>query len=258
VVTVEKFAPALRQLGLDTLEGARRFQAHLIKNHKGRRDIQRIAAGTAGLPVTLFIKRNWRPYKGDGVRQLLTRGRVRSQSRVEWDNARALRQAGIAVAEPVACGEECSLLWEKFSFIVTAAATGEMTLHEFIHRRPEATERRIVFRALARFVRRLHDAGFASPDLFARHLFLSRQPEPAFCLIDMARLDHSRSTSPRRRARDLAALNSSIPLALVPMRERLRFLSEYGDAATLQPRVTRRMEYLLKNRKRLAFRQSAA
>src|SRR5688572_28279417 len=101
------------------MDGVKKFKGELIKDHKGQRDIQRVTAPDGRV---LFLKRNWRPYKKDGLASLMARGQVWSQSRVEWENSLALQRAGIAVAELVACGEECGLLWEHFSFILTASA----------------------------------------------------------------------------------------------------------------------------------------
>lgn len=240
---------ALRQLGLDNLEGVKKFTGELIKNHKGRRDIQRIRTASHGTPLVLFLKRNWQPYKKDGLTSLLTRGAVWSQSRVEWENSLALQRAGISVAEPVAWGEECGPLWEKFSFILTAAASGDITLDQFLRENQDASLRRRVLTQLARTLRQMHDAGLASPDLFTRHIFLTTAGEPEFCLIDMARLNRRPPMSLRLRARDLAALHVTAPRRFVSTPERELFLGEYGDAARLQPLIARRAAHLLKRRK---------
>lgn len=240
---------ALHQLGLGTMEGVKRFSGELIKNHKGRRDIQRIKAFSHGTPLVLFLKRNWQPYKKDGLTSFFTRGAVWSQSRVEWENSLALQRAGIAVAEPVAFGEECGPLWEKFSFILTAAAFGDSTLDQFLRENQDAALQRRVLSKLARTIRQMHDAGLASPDLFTRHIFLKTGGEPEFCLIDMARLNRRRAMSLRLRARDLAALHVTAPLRFVSSPEREFFLSEYGEATRLQPLIARRAAHLLKRRK---------
>ncbi len=246
---IAKYHDLLKRLGLDSLEGVRSFQGELIKNHKGRRDILRVVSDTGRERLVFFLKRNWQPYKKDGLHSLVTRGEVWSQSRVEWENAQALARAGIGVAEPVACGEDCGLLWEKFSFILTASARGSTTLDDFLRQCRDPAERRRVFNALARQVRKMHDAGLASPDLFARHIFLERGSEPQFCLIDMARLDRRKSLTATLRARDLAALHVTAPLRFVTSRERMRFLAAYGDARELKPLIRERAEHLLKRRK---------
>ncbi len=252
VFVIAKYHDLLRQLGLDSIEGVKRFTGELIKNHKGRRDIQRapgILPGRRDPALTFYLKRNWHPYKKDGLHSFFTRGEVWSQSRVEWENSLALQRAGIAVAEPIAFGEECGLLWEKFSFILTASAPGETTLDDFLKANRDAEERRQVFDALAREIRKMHDAGLASPDLFTRHIFIERGREPKFCLIDMARLDRRKHLSLRLRARDLAALNITAPLRFVTKEERRRFLEVYRGDAELDRTIQRRMVHLLKRRK---------
>ena len=248
MLCIANYEEALRAGGLGTMQGVKKFSGDLIKNHNGRRDIQRLKITANGRPLVLFLKRNWRPYKKDGLTSLLTRGAVWSQSRIEWENSLALQRASIAVAEPVAFGEECGPLWEKFSFIITAAARGEITMDRFLASNPEAAERAGVLDALARFVRKMHDAGFASPDLFTRHVFLTRGATPEFCLIDMARLDRSANLAPNLRARDLAALHVTAPQRFLTTPERLRFLETY-DAMELKPRLEARARHLLKRKK---------
>jgi hypothetical protein len=107
--------------------------------------------------------------------------------------------------------------------------------------------------ALALAIRKMHDAGLASPDLFMRHIFVERGAEPKFSLIDMARLDRQQPLSPRLRARDLAALNVTAPLRFVSSDERRRFFKVYGGDTSLKDLERRRMEHLLKRKKFAEF-----
>jgi hypothetical protein len=250
VFVIAKHHELLRQLGLDTMEGVKKFKGELIKNHKGRRDIQRVSGSSSGgSGMTFFLKRNWQPYKKDGMKSLFTRGAVWSQSRIEWENSLALQRAGVSVAEPIAFGEECGLFWEQFSFILTASARGETTLDEFLRAPKQPGERRHVFDLLAHEIRKMHDAGLASPDLFTRHVFVQCGAEPKFCLIDMARLDRRRKLPASLRARDLAALNVTAPLRFVSTRERLRFLELYGTDRRLRRLIIKRTRHLLMRKK---------
>jgi hypothetical protein len=102
----------------------------------------------------------------------------------------------------------------------------------------------------------MHDAGLASPDLFTRHVFVDESGRwPAFCFIDMARLDRRRVLSARLRARDLAALNVTAPMRHVSAKERLRFLHVYcgGRNRTLFRSIRKRVAHLLKRRKFASF-----
>jgi len=255
---IAKYHDVLRRLGLDSIEGVKRFSGSLVKNHQGRRDIQRIETTAGTQRLVFFLKRNWRPYRKDGLRCLFTRGTVWSQSRVEWENCLALQRAGIGIAEPIAFGEECALAWEKSSFLLTAAVPGEQTVEEFLSSCDDAVERRKVFDALADDIRKMHDAGLASPDLFTRHIFIERGTPPKFWLIDMARLDRRRRLSLKLRARDLAALHVTAPLRHASTRERLRFLRRYGGDRLLREAVRRRAAHLLKRTKFADFSSEKA
>ena len=83
----------------------------------------------------------------------------------------------------------------------------------------------------ARTVRALHGAGFALPDLLARHLRVG--PDGEVRVIDPARLRGPGGRGPLRRAADLGALFGTLPRLAVPERARLRFFLE--AAADLGP-----------------------
>ncbi len=254
---ISNYQPQLAALGLTSISAIKRHAAaETIGDHHGRRDIVKLISKNAdGSPLVMFLKRVWTTPAKNDLASLL-RGRLWSVSRVEWENFQLLRRRGFATAEPVAVGEERTLLRQTFSFIITRAADGNETIEDFLKRCTDRAQRRIVFDALARHVKAMHDAGLFSPDLFTRHLFLDRSgPTPKFCLIDMARLDHNRSAPPRLRVRDLAALNITAPLRNVSKRERIRFLRLYSGhqaQAYVQP-IRNRLEYLLKRSKYRSF-----
>lgn len=253
MVVIRQHRALLERLGLATCQQAKTCNAERVKDHRGRRDILRLrTVDESGRPVLLYVKRNWRPYKKDGLWSLLRHGRAWSVARQEWENADALERAGLRAAPRVAFGEECGPLWERFSFLVTEAAAGTETVEHFLQHCPEQAERRRVFDALAREVRRLHDAGLATPDLFTRHVFVERHCQPpAFCWIDVARLDRRRRLPVRLRARDLAALHVTAPRRFVSQRERLRFFLRYagGKDRPLLRQIAARTRHLLRHRR---------
>lgn len=253
MVVIAQHRAVVGRLRLETLAGVKAFTGELVKNHRGRRDILRIrTTDESGSELTLFLKRNWKPYRKDGLLSLLRRRTVWSLSRQEWQNCLALQRAGLKTAALVAYGEECGPAWERFSFILTAAAAGQRTLRDFLRDCGDAGRRRKVVDALAREIRKMHDAGLASPDLFTRHLFVDEAATPPrFCLIDMARLDARQSLTSRQRARDLAALHLTAPLRFAAARERLRFLRLYagGGGRALVTLITKRATRLLKRSK---------
>ena len=250
-----EFLPVLEAIGLDSLAGVKAYDGDLVKNHNGRRDIYRIATkDRQGRSVLLFLKRNWRAYKKDGIKSFLRHGKVWSISRREWEYSLALKRAGRRVSDLVAYGEDCAPLWEKFSFLITKSAPG-LPLEDYLKEYRDRGRRRQVFDLLAAEVRQMHDAGLATPDLFARHLFVELAGDRVeFCLIDMARVDRGK-VSLTRRARDLAALNASAPVRFVSAKERLRFLRVYAGKRDkrLAQLIRRRMTHLLKRSKFARF-----
>jgi hypothetical protein len=227
MIEIAKHRAALESLGLATLGGVKAYTGKPLKTHRGKRDVFRIEIPGA----TLFLKRNWSPHKKDGLAALLTTGKVYSVAKREWDNSLKLQRAGIRTAELVAYGEDCGPLWERFSFIITEAAPGRPLSEAFVH-----------LDALAKEIRKMHDAGLFTPDLFARHIFVDGD---RFTLIDMARLDHGPAE------RDLAALNVTAPLRLVSAKTRVRFLKVYGRPELFRP-IERRVRYLLKHRRKFS------
>lgn len=243
----------LRRLGLDSLAGVKAFRGQQVKDHHGRRDVLRIEVEEeAGPRRVWFLKRTWRPYLKDGLASLLRRARVWSVSRCEAEHVRTLERAGFHAPVCVAWGEEVGLLRERFSFLITEAAPG-VPLSQFLAECRDRARRRRVLDALALELRRFHEAGLATPDLFTRHIFVEESggEQPRFWFIDMARLEQRPRMSQRRRARDLAALNLTAPPGWVSVRERVRFLKLYAGQLdkALARRIARRAEHLLRRRR---------
>lgn len=252
MVVRKRYKPVLAELGLTDLAGVEAAEGALVKDQRGKRDVLRLTARGR----VYFLKRIRRTKAIQTLETLLTRRRLRSLAGIEWDNLVLLRRHRIRVAEPIAFGERIRFLRERFSFILVGAAPGEIDLRDFVEQETDPTRRRLVLDELAAMARRLHDAGFATPDLFARHLFIQwRNGRPRFTLIDMARLDRSRRINRTLRARDLAGLNSSLPHHLVSPADRLRFLHRYCGCRDhdMLLAVRRRMEHLLRRNKRLDF-----
>ena len=143
MLTIEKHGSVLSRLGLDTVERFKRFEAEVIQPGKSRREVLRIrTADESGRELVLFLKRNWRSYKKDGLASLLRRGEVWSLARQEWENSKAVQRAGLNTAALVAYAEDCGPCWEKFSCLLTEAATGSQNLEHFLRECRAPAERR--------------------------------------------------------------------------------------------------------------------
>jgi len=236
MIHIEQHQAWLRELGLHTLEGVKRFEGKIVERSPGRRDVLKIEIPRAdGLPLTLFLKRHWKVNRLKSLLTFARRFRIESLASREWENAKRLQRAGFQTATLVACGEECGLLGERFSFLITEQAAGSCSLEEFCQKCRDQQARQRLFDALAAEVSRMHSAGMSMPDLFARHVFFSPDAErPTFCFIDVARLETGQPLSLTQRARSLAALNVSTPGSRVSLAERLRFLRRQAGSADLK------------------------
>lgn len=262
MIHLARHQTVLTRLGLSTLDEVRAFRGDPVRARgEGRRDILRIETCDAtGGPLVLFLKRTWRAHQKDGLRCLLQHGKVWSIARQEWENSRCLQRAELRTAPLVAYGEECGWWCEHFSFLITESVEGEGTLEQFLRECINPCRRRTVLDALARKIRKMHNAGLAMPDLFGRHIFLELAgAEPEFSFIDVARLNQRTGAWRSRRARDLAALNITAPLRHVAIRERLRFLQIYDGRIDrkLVSAISTRMTHLLRRRKHAGFYQTA-
>lgn len=115
------------------------------------------------------------------------------KARLEFENARALRERGVSAVEPLAWGAPDSR-WPGESFLITRELSSAVPflhyLEQILLRLPACEQRparRQVARAFAEFLARLHDAGVAHPDPHPGNLLveLADAHVPHFSLIDL-------------------------------------------------------------------------
>jgi hypothetical protein len=244
---------ALQRAGLTSIDAFRSAIGEFIKNHLGIRDIIRLdLVDDSGKPLAIFLKRNLQPIRKHAWRGLLRHGKFISSAELEWANLLLLNAAGVATCRPAAVGAEFNAGGETFSFIATEAAPG-VELEHLARTLGNWQSRRRVSVAVARTLRRIHDARIGLPTVFGRHLFIDGDPASAdaltVTLIDLDRVKRPLIMT-RRKARDLAQLHLSIPKAVVTVRERLRFLRDYaGGLQANDVASIRRFERYLERKK---------
>ncbi len=135
---------------------------------------------------------------------------------LELENALALREAGLPVPRPLACGE-ANLGWRARSFVVLEELRG--TPLERLTPPAEASKRRALVRRIAELVRALHAAGFAHRDLYVSNILVDGE---RLGLVDLEKV---RALKPRTRRKDLAALDYSAERWSAT--DRVRFLRAY-------------------------------
>lgn len=150
------------------------------------------------------------------------------EAQAEWENHRLMMAAGFRVPQPGVGG----VLSNGSGLFSTVALEGLQPLDDIW----KTLDTRRAVRAVADLARRLHACGLVHRDLYLCHLF-ARPGEYDLTLIDLARL--KRSTSPRRRVKDLAALLSSAK-GLVTRTDLWRGLLRYGGDRKLARRVIRK------------------
>lgn len=220
---------------------------------------------------TFYLKRFDRPpWRRQWGRWREGHGRL-STAGVEWSNARALEQAGIAAAQAVAFGQRMRGWIEQRSFVLLREVRG-ISLEKWVPiwlAPPDEDRRwsgrRVLVDELARFIARFHGAGFVHRDLYLSHVFLcgpagedgspDRSCPPRFALIDLQRVFRPRWRRRRWVVKDLAALNYSTPSDRVSRFERLRFLcryartcGRYGSARSLVGPVVRKTAWMARRR----------
>ena len=214
----EGLRAALRREGLDSVEGAFAYDGgeDLRKPGLGRRRRTRLrVAEPGGRTHVLYLKRYGAQSVGAALRRWVAHGRRRSAGRIEYENIRAARAAGVATMEAVCCGEEPCVLGARRSYLIVTAVPGdalERCFEGFLRRHAGDGAAAAVTKRLARLVRSLHDAGHVHRDLYASHVFLDEAGgRPRVYLIDLARMFSPRWRRFRWYVKDLAQLKYSMP-----------------------------------------------
>lgn len=164
----------------------------------------------------------------DLVRNLVWRGRARN----EWMAGHALAVLGLATPRTLALVEGRG---RRSSFVVTEFAPALRELDRSIHeawakgKRPPPSRRRPLVRLAAELVATLHARRLYHNDLKAKNLLLGRRDgdgAESLWIIDLTGVRVGRRFTQRRRLKNLAQLDTSLPPE-ASRTDRLRFLREY-------------------------------
>jgi len=229
--------PALRRAGLTpeilgdpdflgevpvTSHGSRRT---FFGNYKGR---------------SWFLKRIRRPYVKDAARWFLFWGLLVDKALAELGALELF--AGLGIAVPTAFGyssDKAAGTWLAVQKLAGATALDVLLGGEGIS---SPRERRRVVRSAAETVREMHRVGLSQPDLFLKHLLVTKEDDSfKTFVIDLQRSWGSTGRSRTREIRELARLLvSSLKAKGVSNTDRLFFLMCYARSDTLDG-ATRRL-----------------
>jgi len=222
------------------------------------RDVHGLLLEDDAGPRRVFLKREYKTsVRGRFMNWVAGFGRA-TRSRREWHVLRAMLDAGLGCAEPIIYAERGTL--RPVGYIFLCEVEHSVPLVEFLTQRESrlgVRQRRQLAAHLGREVARLHEAGFTHPDLYSKHIFLSRchavdsdavaatvplapatdraaagVPDSADELPRVSFLDLQRggirwSVPASLRAVDLAALDATIARELISSGDRLTFLLSY-------------------------------
>ena len=216
--------------GEDLLRWAESAEGEVFRTVKGRSTL-RVQIG--GQPY--FLKR----HRGVGWLEILKNWLVGKRpvlgAENEYRACRHLAARNLPAPRVAAFATEGGNPARRRSFVLCDELSGydslEAVVADWARQPPSPRARRRLTVAVARFVRRLHEAGVAHRDLYICHLMLDRQKwaqgEARLAVLDLHRARLQPELSAYWRKRDLAALLFSTLDLDLPARSRLRFLRIY-------------------------------
>jgi tRNA A-37 threonylcarbamoyl transferase component Bud32 len=254
LLVVAELAPAARALGLPDPEAARA----LLRDASG--PTGRAETAVVDLPGGK-LRMHVRRLRHGGWLGGLTRGALLGPRRpeAEIEVNRRLVERGAAVPRPV-----LSASWRRFGpiwngLVATEHVEDAIDGVAFFESAPDPARVRQATDAVARAVRRFHDAGGRHPDLHVKNLLLRQRGERRSALvIDLDRAQAGEPPDPARRMRELMRLYRSLVkrgyAESLGARGCARFVSSY----TAGDRTLRRalLHSLPRERRRLAWHRA--
>ncbi len=147
----------------------------------------------------------------------LVRAVLPSRARHEWMASRRLATMGIPASRAVAIGRPASWGWAVMAYLAIDLEPDVLSLGEHLRGLDDTAEQQGVIGEVARFVRRVHDAGVRQDDLHTGNI-LVRQAAAAdgerLVLIDLQRVHFGGPPAPRHRARAIAQLLNGLDIGV--------------------------------------------
>ncbi|HJZ57733.1 MAG TPA: lipopolysaccharide kinase InaA family protein [Gemmataceae bacterium] len=239
----------LAEMGLDRAEAILDLPGEIVSGHPDRHVI-RIAL--PGWECGLFLKREHRVGWRERLRQWLAGFGWTSRCEREARILRDLEAAGFPVPGWVAHGED----GQGRAFLLLEKLSAAIELRHFLGESQVSLEdRRRLAERFGQAVAELHAAGFTTPDLTAKHVFVNPH-SLAVTLIDWQNARRGVAD----RTGSLAALHASLADHLADVRDRLRFLWAYRrvtrQAGRTAARFSRLVRDIIREAARIARRRS--
>jgi tRNA A-37 threonylcarbamoyl transferase component Bud32 len=240
----------LRVRGLLTAGQLLELPGEVVSGHPDRHVVRVVVSG-----VVYYLKRQHRVGRRERLRQAVAGFGWVSRCEREARTLQRLESAAFACPNWVAYGED----GRGRAFLLVEELAGFAGLRRFLSDTRVSPDRRRLAERAGQAVAELHAAGFTTPDLAAKHVFVN--PDTlAVVLIDWQSARFAPRLGTRDRRAALAALHASLAEHLADGRERLRFLWAYRRVARRQgaalPRFSALVRGILRESARLAGRRS--
>jgi hypothetical protein len=225
---------------------ARREIIDLLARPSLAQEGSRVLKKGRGIAVTLFpsdngafVVKHHRPHSwrrwGDNVL-------LGSPAQRAWQGAQLLRAAGVAIPRPLAVVEKRVAGMVRESFYVSEALLTQTPLNAYWRERKTQwswKRRRAFLRALADFLRALHDAGIYVGDLKDENLFVEERGDLywEFYVVDLDRVTRHQPLHRQRRFKNIIQLERTLGRS-ARVSERLAFFYHYLGTS-LPPRAQR-------------------
>jgi tRNA A-37 threonylcarbamoyl transferase component Bud32 len=246
LVVNSRFRDRLAALGLDDVSSFLDLPGEVVSGHPDRHVVRVEVSGVG----TCYLKRQHRVGGMERFRQWVAGFGPVSRCGREAAIIRELEAAGFAAPTWVAVGEHGGR-----AFLLVEELNGIELRHFLSDNGLSSLDRGRLAGQLGREVATLHAAGFDTPDLTAKHVFVD-PGSSAVTLIDWQNGSRPRRLGDAGRIAALAALHASLADELATPRDRLRFLRAYlnhGRTAEWFSAFARRV---VENAERLAARRS--
>ncbi len=250
------WAPLFEDAGFVSLEDFFDYSAGQTINKNKKREVVAMTFNTVGAKKELFMKRFFKPHFKDMLFTIRNFGSLCSQAACEWKNINILLRHGIATYHPVCYGQQMHLGLEKKSFIITEKINGP-PLTDFVAAnwlQLAQPQKEKIITAIAKFIRKIHNAKISLPDLYLWHIFITKTPLPDevseddFAVIDLHRM-RINAANRNGRIKDLGALDFSMSEKYFDDGLREFFLNAYTNTAGGGERIA--LSRKIKNRSRV-------
>ncbi len=219
----------LRDLGLTEAGQFLALPAVIVSGHRDRH-VARVRLGRGAGAVTAYLKREHRIPWAIRLGNALAGFGFVSRSLREARTLQALGREALGAPEWLAAGED----GRGRAFLLVREVEQAVDLRAFLRDETDRARRRAVVGRLGRTLARIHDAGFANPNLFAKHILV--QPATgAISIVDWERTWRRHGLGWRARGRGMAALYATLDERLLSAGERLACLRAYLAEAQKHP-----------------------